>query len=99
MWYYFSMTDKDILNKYTNTKNQPMLLPYIDDIKFLLDNNASQQSILEFLQKEKKLTLCKSTISVFIKNHINKEPFVPEEKEPTEKKEVPKKLKDSVFED
>ncbi len=100
MWYYFTMTDKKILEKYTNTKSQPTLLPYIDDIKFLVDNNASQQSILDFLQTEKNITVCKSTVSVFIKKHINKKPFTPKEKKsPTDSEEKKPKLRSSVFDD
>ena len=77
MWYHFKMTEKKILEKYTNTKNRPTLLPYIDDIKFLVDNDASQQAILDFLQIEKNVTVCKSTVSVFIKKHITKKSYKP----------------------
>jgi len=95
------MTDKKILKKYINTKSQPRLLPYIDDIKFLVENNASQQSILDFLQIEKNITVCKSTVSIFIKKYINKEPFIPKEKESikSEQNIKPKKLRSSIFDD
>jgi len=95
------MTEKKILEKYTNTKNRPTLLPYIDDIKFLVDNDASQQAILDFLQIEKNVTVCKSTVSVFIKKHITKKSYKPPiKKEPTtENKEetTPKSKKKSLY--
>jgi len=93
MWYYLTMTDKKILKKYINTKSQPRLLPHIDDIKFLVENNASQQSILDFLQTEKNITVCKSTVSIFIKKYINKEPIK------SEHNTKPKKLRSSIFDD
>lgn len=95
------MNEREILEKYTNTKKQPTLLPYLDDIKFLLDNNASQQSILEYLKEEQDINVSKSTLSVFIKKQIKKMPFTPEEQESnaSETKTEPTKLKRSIFDD
>jgi len=97
------MNNKEILKKYTNTKKQPTLLPYLDDIKFLFENDASQLSILEYLKKEKNVTISPSALSIFIKKHIKKTPYTPKEKSDNSNNEKNKdesqKLKDSIFDD
>ena len=93
------MTDIKDLKKYTNTKKSSKLLPFKKNIKYLLDNNATHVAILEYLDEKENIQVTRPTLSNFIKRYITKKPFVPEEKEPTEKKEAPKKLKDSVFDD
>lgn len=93
------MTDKKDLKEYINTKKSSKLLPYKENIKYLLDNNASQVAILKYLEEKENLPVARPTLSTFIKKHIKKTPYTPKEKEPTEKQEAPKKLKDSIFDD
>ncbi len=103
MVYYIIMTEIKDLKKYTNTKKSSKLFPYKENIKYLLDNNASQVAIIEYLDKEEDLQVTRPTLSDFIKKHIKKTPYTPKEKEKnTQKKETqeePKKLRDSIFDD
>lgn len=92
------MNNKEILKKYTNTKKQPILLPYLDDIKFLFENNASQLSMLEYLKKEKSVIISPSALSIFIKKHIKKEPYKPPVKDKIKKEDdTPKPKKKSLY--
>lgn len=94
------MTKQEDLKKYTNTKKSSKLLPYKENIKYLLENNASQVAILKYLEEKENLSVTRPTLSTFIKNHIRKTPFVPKEKkEETPSNKEQKKLKDSIFDD
>ncbi|SFV56277.1 hypothetical protein MNB_SV-14-1816 [hydrothermal vent metagenome] len=100
------MNNKEILKKYINTKKQPTLLPYLDDIKFLFENDASQLSMLEYLKEEKNVTISPSALSNFIKKYIKKTPYTPKEKsdksnnkKDEKNQDKPQKLKDSIFDD
>jgi len=103
------MTDIKDLKKYTNTKKSSKLFPYKDNIKYLLDNNASQVAIIDYLDKDENLQVTRPTLSDFIKKHIKKTPYTPKEKEDNSqeketqkeetKKEEPEKLRSSIFDD
>jgi hypothetical protein len=66
---------QDILTKYTNKKKRSKLLPFIKDIKFLLEHDATQASILEYLKEEQNVTVSQPVLSTFIKRYILKDPF------------------------
>jgi len=89
----FCMIDIKNLNKYTNTKKSSILFPYIEHIKYLLDNNASQVAIIRYLDEEENIKITRPALSKFIKKHIKKEPYTP----PT--KEKKSKLRSSIFDD
>jgi hypothetical protein len=95
------MIDKNRLKEYTNTKRCSKLLPYKENIKYLLDNNASQVAIIRYLDEQENLSVTRPTLSDFIKKHINKKPFTPKEKKSTTNNEEnkPKKLRSSIFDD
>jgi hypothetical protein len=88
------MTEIKDLKKYTNTKKSSKLFPYKENIKYLLDNNASQVAIIEYLNKEEDLQVTRPTLSDFIKKHIKKTSYTPKEKEKnTQKKRLKKNQK------
>lgn len=95
------MTDINDLKEFTNTKKGSKLLPYKRNIEYLLDNNATQVAIIEYLHKKENITVTRPTLSYFIKKHIKKTPFTPKDKSTKKENETnqnkPKKLKDSVF--
>ncbi|SFV58417.1 hypothetical protein MNB_SV-14-173 [hydrothermal vent metagenome] len=100
------MTDQKDLKKYINTKKSSKLLPYKDNIKYLLDNNASQVAILRYLDEKENITVTRPTLSNFIKKYIKKTPYTPKEKsdksnnkKDEKNQDKPQKLKDSIFDD
>jgi hypothetical protein len=102
------MTDIKNLKEFTNTKKGSKLLPYKKNIEYLLDNNATQVAIIEYLDKKENLSVTRPTLSYFIKKHIKKTPYTPKEKsdnnnndkkEDEKNQDEPQKLKDSVFDD
>ena len=100
------MTDQKDLKKYINTKKSSKLLPYKDNIKYLLDNNASQVAILRYLDEKENLTVTRPTLSNFIKKYIKKTSYTPKEKsdksnnkKDEKNQDKPQKLKDSIFDD
>ena len=96
---------QDILVKYTNKKKRSKLLPFIKDIKFLLEHDATQASILEYLQEEQNVTVSQPVLSTFIKRYISKDPLSKKSKTVINQKktetplpeESPKKKKESIF--
>jgi len=59
-----------LLEKYAYKKKKPVLLPYIDNIKLLLEHDATQRSILEYLKNEEGITVSQPYLSKFIKQYI-----------------------------
>ena len=59
-----------LLEKYAYKKKKPVLLPYIDNIKLLLEHDATQKSILEYLKNEEGITISQPYLSKFIRQYI-----------------------------
>jgi len=59
-----------LLEKYAYKKKKPVLLPYIDNIKLLLEHDATQKSILEYLKNEEGITVSQPYLSKFIRQYI-----------------------------
>jgi len=59
-----------LLEKYAYKKKKPVLLPYIDNIKLLLEHDATQRSILEYLKNEEGITISQPYLSKFIRQYI-----------------------------
>ena len=59
-----------LLEKYAYKKKKPVLLPFVDNIKLLLEHDATQQSILEYLKNEEDITVSQPYLSKFIKQYI-----------------------------
>jgi len=59
-----------LLEKYAYKKKKPVLLPYIDNIKLLLEHDATQKSILEYLKNEEGIIVSQPYLSKFIKQYI-----------------------------
>ena len=82
-----------LLEKYAYKKKKPVLLPYIDDIKILLDHDATQKSVLEYLKNEKDITVSQPYLSKFIRQYIYADKTIDPVVKPIEKKsdkETPK---------
>ncbi len=62
---------ESILNKYANKRKKSVLMPYIYDIKLLLEHGATQKSILEYLKNEEDIVVSQPYLSKFIKKYIN----------------------------
>jgi hypothetical protein len=62
--------NKLLLEKYAYKKKKPVLLPYIDNIKLLLEHDATQKSILEYLKNEEGITVSQPYLSKFIRQYI-----------------------------
>ncbi len=77
--------NKKILEKYTNTKKVSCLSPYQKEIEYLVENNATQVAIVNFLKDEKNLVVSRSYVSRYIKRYIKKDSF--SKKAVTQKKE------------
>jgi hypothetical protein len=67
--------NNSILEKYTNKKKRSKLLPFIKDIKLLLEHDATQTSILEYLKIEQNVTVSQPVLSTFIKRYITRNPL------------------------
>jgi len=59
-----------LLEKYAYKKKKPVLLPYIDNIKLLLEHDATQKSILEYLKNEEGITISQPYLSKFIRQYV-----------------------------
>jgi hypothetical protein len=59
-----------LLEKYAYKKKKPVLLPFLEDIKILLEHDATQKSILEYLKNEKNITVSQPYLSKFIRQYI-----------------------------
>jgi len=99
-----SILKKEFIEKYGNKKKRSYLLPYLKDIETLLDHEATQNSIIEYLKDEKNLVVTQSNLSRFIKRYIVKDPLSKKSKKAiTKKEETPpaketsKKKEDSIF--
>jgi len=95
-----------ILEKYSSKKKRSKLLPFIKDIKLLLEHDATQASILEYLKIEQNVTVSQPVLSTFIKRHIKKDPMSKrtqatinkaQKEETPPAKETSKKKEDSIF--
>jgi hypothetical protein len=98
-----------LLEKYSNKKKRSKLLPFIKDITLLLEHDATQASILEYLKIEQNVTVSQPVLSTFIKRYIAKNPLskkskkviskkqAQEEIETPPAKETSKKKEDSIF--
>ena len=62
--------NESLLKKYAYKKKRPVLMPYIDNIKLLLEHDATQKSILEYLKSEEGITVSQPYLSKFIKQYI-----------------------------
>ena len=85
--------DELLLEKYAYKKKKPVLLPYLDDIKILLDHDATQKSVLEYLKNEKGITVSQPYLSKFIRQYIYNNKTIDPAVKPIEKKsdkETPK---------
>ena len=60
------------LNKFTNTKKVSVCYPYLEEIKYLIKNNASLKAIVDYLSKE-NVTITSSALSHFIQRYILEE--------------------------
>lgn len=101
--------NKNFLEKYGNKKKRSKLLPFVKDIQELLIHDATQSSILEYLEEEHKVVISQPVLSTFIKRYINNDPlsrrskFLAAEKNQTlvtdSKEELPTKdpQKSSIF--
>jgi hypothetical protein len=59
-----------LLEKYAYKKKKPILLPYINNIKLLLEHDATQKSILEYLKNEEGITVSQPYLSKFIRQYV-----------------------------
>ncbi len=59
-----------LLEKYAYKKKKPVLLPYIDNIRILLEHDATQKSILDYLKNEEGITVSQPYLSKFIRQYI-----------------------------
>jgi len=66
---------KELLDKYGYKKKKSLLTPYIEDIRTLLEHDATQVSILAYLKNEKDITVSQPYLSNFIRKFVktNKE--------------------------
>ena len=62
--------DELLLEKYAYKKKKPVLLPYIDNIRILLEHDATQKSILDYLRNEEGITVSQPYLSKFIRQYI-----------------------------
>ena len=62
--------DELLLEKYAYKKKKPVLLPYIDNIRILLEHDATQKSILDYLKNEEGITVSQPYLSKFIRQYI-----------------------------
>jgi len=62
--------DELILKKYAYKKKKPVLLPFARDIQILLEHDATQKSVLEYLENEKGIKVSQAYLSKFIKQYI-----------------------------
>ena len=96
---------QEILKKYANKKKRSRLLPFIKDIKILLENDATQNSIVEYLKDEQNVIVSQPVLSTFIKRHIKKDALskqskivINKEKQETNEPEKPiENKKTSIF--
>ena len=63
---------QEILKKYANKKKRSRLLPFIKEIKLLLEHDATQVSIVEYLKDEQNVIISQPVLSTFIKRYIEK---------------------------
>ncbi len=59
------------LEKFTNTKKIPICYPYLEEIRYLINHNASTKAILDYLS-EKNVSVSYPALSSFIQNYIVK---------------------------
>ena len=78
--------DELLLEKYAYKKKKPVLLPYLDDIKILLDHDATQKSVLEYLKNEKGITVSQPYLSKFIRQYIYNDKTIDSPVKPIKKK-------------
>lgn len=71
---------EDFMRKNKPLKKVSALEPYQEEIKTLLDNNYTQEQILEFLKISKKVQVTRQSLSSFLKKNIAKN-TVPIQKE------------------
>ena len=91
---------KEFIEKYGNKKKRSVLLPYLKDIQTLLENQATQSSIIEYLKEEKNLVVTQPNLSRFIKRYIKKNPLSKKSKiaiEPKEENRKSQVKKKSIF--
>ena len=76
------------------------MLPYLKDIRTLLENEATQSSITAYLKEEKNLVVTQPNLSRFIKRYIEKNPLSKKAKiavEPKKENPKPPVKKKSIF--
>jgi len=89
-----------LLEKYAYKKKKSVLLPYLDDIKILLDHDATQKSVLEYLKNEKGITVSQPYLSKFIRQYVYNDKTIDSPVKPIEKKsdkETPKSKSSNSF--
>ncbi|MDQ1341234.1 MAG: hypothetical protein QG567_2392 [Campylobacterota bacterium] len=63
---------EDFMRKNKPLKKVSALEPYREEIKTLLDNNYTQEQILEFLKISKKVQVSRQSLSSFLKKNKHK---------------------------
>lgn len=63
---------EDFMRKNKPLKKVSALEPYREEIKTLLDNNYTQEQILEFLKISKKVQVSRQSLSCFLKKNKHK---------------------------
>jgi len=86
--------NNSILEKYSNKKKRSKLLPFIKDIELLLEHDATQASILEYLKIEQNVTVSQPVLSTFIKRYIAKNPLSKKSKKVISKKQAQAKIEE-----
>lgn len=71
-----------------NKKTRSMYAPHIDEIRYLLENNVSLDSINNFIFEQYGYSGSKPTLHTFIKRHIKKEDNSLNSENTMQKKEV-----------
>lgn len=93
---------EDFMEKYKPLKKVSALEPYQEEIRTLLDNNYTQEQILEFLKISKNVQVSRQALSSFLKKSATKNKVVtiqkttekePKKTENTKEDEIAQALK------
>ena len=68
------------LDKYVQPRKQSVLTPYLEEIRYLVEREATQKSILEYLKNEESVEVTQSYLSRFIKRYITAGDTTPKRK-------------------
>lgn len=67
---------EDFMEKFKPLKKVSALEPYQEEIRTLLDNNYTQEQILEFLKISKNVQVTRQSLSSFLKKNATKNKVV-----------------------